>query len=252
MADMMYCGIYMGVILSGILLLNILNLFTFKIANRKLKFMHRTTLLQKQIDYYEKHFAKNQASFNQIKRIIHDTNKHLLLVDKYIQEGQFMKASEHIRLVLQKVDDPCHKLVTGNLVIDALVNPALDSVHQENILIKHDIHISISHMHIEQYDLCVILGNILDNAVEAVRQVRKTNDRFLHIRIFTNSSSLIINVANSCQSTVNLKSTWKKEREMHGLGLKNIKRVTEKYGGHLHIDVKNCRFEITAVLPFLE
>ena len=139
------------------------------------------------------------------------------------------------------------------MAIDALVSNALNIAHDNNISVKCDIYVAASVINIERFDLCIVLGNLLDNAIEAAVQVTEREDKFIHLQIFTDRFSLFIHIVNARKESGNqVGRTLKKNPEFHGIGLTNVQRVAEKYGGHLKTEARVNEFETTVFLPFPE
>ncbi|MFV0424946.1 MAG: ATP-binding protein, partial [Bacilli bacterium] len=106
-------------------------------------------------------------------------------------------------------------------------------------------------MYIKNSDLSVVLGNILDNAIESNILVDK-NERYIDLKILFTENRLTIACVNATNNkiTVNpagLVDTTKKDKENHGFGLVSIKNVCEKYNGIVSIDSKNKKFTVKCI-----
>ncbi|WP_374937176.1 ATP-binding protein [Bacillus clarus] len=102
-------------------------------------------------------------------------------------------------------------------------------------------------------DLCIILGNALDNAIEACKKVLDMNRRFIHIHIFRKKVYLIIKITNSraTERFVHEKKlfhTTKEDKINHGFGLQNINKTVQKYDGHLHIKTTDNTFYLSIIM----
>ncbi|MGG1617871.1 sensor histidine kinase [Paenibacillus sp. NRS-1781] len=204
------------------------------------------------MEYQDTTYDKTTNSFKDIKRVIHDTNKHLLFIDRCIEEGRLHEASGYIHLTLDKIDISYLRVNTGNLVIDALVSNILNIAQDNGVRVKYKFNLLDKNLKIERYDLCVLLGNILDNAVEAAILSGQTDDKYVEINIFSNEYTLFMNVINTMKDFTCSFRTKKQEPDFHGNGLANIRRVTEKYDGNIRIEAMNHRFNIMVSLQLLE
>ncbi|WP_248547776.1 GHKL domain-containing protein [Paenibacillus odorifer] len=237
----------------GILGINILIFFLLERMIEKLRLAEENRLLQKQIYYQENRYEKTSHSFKRIKQIIHDTNKHLRYIQHCINVEKLDEADRHIRQTLNEMNGSYPMVTTGNLVIDALVSHALHTASDIGITFEHDIRIVNTDINIDVYDLCIVLGNIIDNAIEAVHSMPLSHRPFIHIFVASDHANLFIQVLNSRQSSVDY--TYKfftKNPEFHGFGLTNIQKIADKYGGYLKVDAKEAVYETILMLPYKE
>ncbi|MGQ3481055.1 sensor histidine kinase [Paenibacillus sp. TY11] len=206
--------------------------------------------LLRQMEYQDTTYEKTANSFKNIKRIIHDTNNHLLFIVRCIEEGRLHEALGYINLTLDKIDTSYHRVSTGNLVIDALVSNTLNIAQDSGIQVKYKINLLDVNLKVERYDLCVVLGNILDNAVEAAKLSDQIGNKSIEIIIFSNNHTLFINVINMMKDFTCSLHTKKQQPDFHGNGLTNIRKITEKYEGNVSIEAINHRFNIMVTLQF--
>lgn len=233
---------------TGLLVINLLILFLFDKIIWTFRLSDENARLQKQMSYQEDSYVQTARSFEKIKQIIHDTNKQLLYIRACIQEDEHHEAIQHIEKTLDHMRDSHNSVATGNLVIDALVNNTLNMAAVHHIAIERDIRINAESISIDRFDLCIVLGNVLDNAIEAACQVQRSEDKYIRLHLMTRQNSLWIHIVNARPEPGNRKP--KENPDMHGLGLTNIQRIAEKYGGYLTTDAKSSCFETTVLLPF--
>lgn len=234
----------------GFVVLNVLVVYILDTVIARFQLLHENVQLQHQMDYQDANYEKTVHSFKKIKRIIHDTNKQFLYVAECIEQGRTAEASEHIRVTLNKIEGAYHRINTGNLVIDALVTNALNIGQANGIRMDTELRLYDREVRIERYDLCVVLGNMLDNAVEASKQVKVAEDRHIKIHIRSSESALFIRIRNHVDHEVNDLRSRKASPDYHGFGLTNIERICEKYGGHMTIETEHLTFDNMVVLPF--
>lgn len=128
--------------------------------------------LHRQLEAQELSYQDTLHSFMDIKRIIHDINKQLVYIRACIEAGHAAEGADHINGILQEIEASCNTITTGNLAVDALVSHAINIASDLNIAMQHKVQLSGAPVDIERYDLCIVLGNLLDNAIDAARQVR--------------------------------------------------------------------------------
>ncbi|GIP23260.1 ATP-binding protein [Paenibacillus sp. J22TS3] len=234
----------------GFLFINVLIIFVFDTMIDKFQFRHENAKLQQQMDYQDSNYEKTVHSFKSIKRIIHDTNQHFLYIEECIKQNELEAAVKHIHATLQKVEGAYQRVNTGNLVIDALITNALTVGQANGIRMDTKLALLSPELAIDRYDLCVVLGNMLDNAIEASKQVNIAEDRYVLIKIFSTDAALFIHIFNHTSKEVTDLRSQKANPEFHGMGLTNINKICDKYGGHMSIEMNRRTFHNMVMLPF--
>ncbi|WP_427050721.1 GHKL domain-containing protein [Paenibacillus sp. TC-CSREp1] len=234
----------------GSLFLNVFIVYVFDNIVEKAQLAHENEQLQRQMDYQDANYEKTVHSFKSIKGIIHDINQQFLYIEECVKRNELSAATEHMHVTLNTIEHAYQRVNSGNLVIDALVTNTLAVGQANGIRVDTRIQLHSQHIGIERYDLCVVLGNILDNAVEASKKVRIAEDRYMLVSIHSTASALVIQIMNhTALPATNLKSD-KKDSEFHGFGLTNISRICSKYGGHMTIEQGQRSFNNMVVLPY--
>ena len=107
--------------------------------------------------------------------------------------------------------------------------------------------------HIHVMDLCTIMGNAVDNAIEYELQVENPDERLIHVTVYEKNSFVCIVIENYYTGEMvfqeGLPITTKRNTEYHGYGLKSIRYSVEKYGGYINVGVKDNWFRLEMLLP---
>ena len=185
----------------------------------------------------------------ELRRFRHDTKNLLLVLRSLIAEEKYEQAVEYIDKMQKTMDSTKSKTFdTGNFIADALLESKAKAAAQSKITMTVDGCIPASK--IEDVDLVILISNLLDNAIEAVRQV--DGDRKIEIQSILKKNIWILSVKNSCMNEVVIREnrieTTKDKKESHGFGLANIERVTKKYNGNLQLSCENKVFTARATL----
>lgn len=235
----------------GYIVLNVLVVYVLDTVIARFQLLHENAQLEKQMDYQDANYEKTVHSFKKIKSIIHDTNQQFLYVAQCIEQGKTAEAAEHIRVTLNQIEQAYHRVNTGNLAVDALVTNALNIGQANGIRVDTELHMLDRDIPIERYDLCIVLGNMLDNAIEASKKVNVAEDRHIRIHIRSSETALFIRIRNHVDREVSDLRSRKPSPDYHGFGLMNIRRICEKYGGHMTIETVSRTFDNMVVLPYL-
>jgi len=178
----------------------------------------------------------------------HDMKNHFLQIEILAKNGNTEEILKYTATGRKNLTADNQYISTGNKNIDCMLNFKLDMARDENIALT--THASLpEQLNIASFDLNTILGNLLDNALEALE---KSSEKKLDISIKYNKNILIIKIGNSFNGTVkkNLKTT-KANPAKHGLGLKSVQMVVKKHNGCIQYDCGQEYF-VTKVLLYNE
>lgn len=205
-----------------------------------------------QIDLCNRQAAEREAAYQETKRVRHDLNEYLIDLKATIQSKEYDKAEEKINTILQQNQIYRNEIArSGNLVIDSLINYKYSLALKKNITMECYIFVPNS-IPYDGSDLCIILGNLLDNAIEAVVDL-PISQRHIDLSITQIKGSLCIIVQNSyhgeiCTDSDGHLTTHKKDYKNHGIGLSSVQRSVDKYNGELKSSYTDNVFKTTVLL----
>lgn len=211
-----------------------------KIQDEMLLLYEKQALLQN--EYYQRLYEQSER----LKRFQHDYHHHLYLLKELLQNKKFDEAVIYIRQVEEKaVNHEISIVYSGNTVIDAVICGVLENAEIQDIQFEYRGKLK-KRIGIEDIDICILLANALENAVEACGRYK--GERYIKMEIATYKSNIFITICNSCeqnhkQSRKKLR-TEKKDRDYHGYGIQNMKAVAEKYNGSLFYEEKEGEFTV--------
>ncbi|MCL2361329.1 MAG: GHKL domain-containing protein [Defluviitaleaceae bacterium] len=204
-------------------------------------------------EYYFTQCQLMQESVENIKTIRHDMKLHLAIARDYTARGKANDATDYLDGLLGDIEKKEVYSNTKNTAFDSIINYKLNDAKQENI--KLDIRLLIPPaLNMEVADVVTILGNLLDNAIEANA---KAEDKVIKLDIEYSKESLFIHVENTFDGVVKYAQgksgaekiiTTRKDSDNHGYGLKNIRNSVEKYNGHVDISHDNNIFSVGVLL----
>ena len=142
-------------------------------------------------------------------------------------------------------------LKTGNVMVDAILNSKLSLIKTKNITVNAKAVVP-AELKISEIDLCVIIGNLLDNAMEACLRQGEGEERFIRVYIGTLKQQLYLCVTNSVGGEVKkVGRTYlsTKDSTSHGYGLMRIDRLADKYGGYVNRQNEPGAFATEVMLP---
>jgi sensor histidine kinase regulating citrate/malate metabolism len=140
---------------------------------------------------------------------------------------------------------------TGNVMLDAILNSKLSLIQSKNIEINAKAVVP-SELKVSEIDLCTIIGNLLDNAMEACLKQPENEKRYIRVYIGILKGQLYISVTNSMSGNVNKEGkayVTAKNRETHGFGLMRIDQIVDKHEGYINRQNEKGVFITEIMLP---
>ena len=179
----------------------------------------------------------------------HDYHNHLQVIKAQLALGKTDELERYLDELEQDLDRVDFRIRSGNLMADAILNSKLSLARQEQIAISCRAKLPAD-LPVEDVDLCVILGNLLDNALEACGQIPQSA-RFLRVYLAVNGRQFYMSVQNSAKEELNFdeRNYITRKRGNHGLGMKRVSAVVEKYEGFLNLANEPGVFAAEVTLP---
>ena len=173
----------------------------------------------------------------------------MLILQNFLQKEEYLKATQYINNLFQKSLVNEQQKWTGNSLIDFVLNYKKTIAESENI--DFEIHTEIFQLNTEERDdICSLIGNLLDNAIEACRKEQEF--RYIKIVLHKEKQMLFINTSNTCSKKPpeknNMLISLKKERNLHGWGYKSINVIVERYYGTINHYFDNNTFFVKIAL----
>ncbi len=254
------------VILPAILLLSLLSiLYGVKLFQDTVDLNRERSnriILETQIVGMQEHIAEMERIYSGIRSMKHDMKNTLSVVlrlaaEKGESENEELQA--YLSELNQTFDSLDFSFKTGNSVIDTLLNMK----YHEALRLVPDLQIDVKELllprdpAIQSYDIAIILGNALDNAMEACRKLKGKEPEaktFIRLSSFQKDKLLIFKIENSFDGTLKQKrqaglpETDKADKEVHGIGLANIKNTAEKYQGAMDYKIDGKVFILSVMM----
>jgi sensor histidine kinase regulating citrate/malate metabolism len=194
-------------------------------------------LISNQNTYYTKQLNLMKSSLESLRSFRHDMRNHLILLNSLVEENEYDEASKVISQITGAIDVKNEYAQSGNITVDSILNFNLQEAINKGISVSLELNIP-ERLNITPFDMSVILGNLLDNAINASSRLEK--DKRLDLKIDYKRGRLFINLSNTYNGILNYKGdkliTSNKDKEAHGIGMKNINAVLDKYDGVMEID----------------
>jgi len=247
MADVYSNNIFL--IISGLLLMNFIVFYLYdSLAEKQEEKLERIMLLQQGM-FYQKQFENMETSFNAIKVFRHDVKNYLYVLNSLVENEEKEAALKHIAHVTGALDVNTEYARSGNVMIDGILNLKLQEAQQRGIDVKLELTVPES-INITSFDMSVILGNLLDNAINAATKV--LGEKGIKTIIKYKRGRLIIQVSNSYNGQLKYMGTelvtTAEDKENHGIGIKNVRSALSRYNGEIEIEHTQSIFTVTLLM----
>jgi len=195
------------------------------------------------------YYILNESIMNNAKAM-HDFHHHLSVIHTLAQNGKSPQVSEYVQSLLATSFAPTQLCRCGNDIVDAVINSKLSEANQKGIQVRYSIQIN-DLLSFEQADICAILSNQIENAFDAC--VGDSREHKVQIDIQQKENFVLFTVTNTAVenpflANASLLSTKGDSIATHGLGLRNIRDIANRYNGSLKNEYVNGNFISTVLL----
>ena len=189
--------------------------------------------------------------YGEIKYISHDMKNHLNILEDYMRHMEYQKAYDYMTKLREPVLQIEQYVHSGNRVIDTVLNDKFVLAQRNNIKINQEID-NIGEVGVSDKDLCIILSNLLDNAIEACLRC-KNQEMWIDITLRKLTYGLIFKISNSKYGNLIITEngkylTTKDDKKIHGIGLESVKYILKKYDGNMKIESNDRTFCVSIVI----
>lgn len=233
--ELLYGAIIMAILLACMV-------FAFRQINQMILF-HKE---QAEKEYFEE--INNR--YSQMRMLKHDINNHLSAMSLLLKEGRTEEAQKYLQEITNDLESTMPVARTGIHALDMILWNKISLAKENSITIQPAIDGMLTGLQITDYELCSLLGNLLDNAIEAVQKLPEEN-RQISLRIGRQLDMLCIFCENpfaSIQKEGNRFITLKADHQNHGLGLRQVKHIAHKYNGTVDIKTEDNIFSVSVLL----
>lgn len=187
-------------------------------------------------DYNAQYYARLEKNNRNCQAILHDFINHLSCIRGLIELGDKEKLDAYFETLSAEINHLAHEPISGHSVLDVVLNDKRAKAIKNEIDFEF-YNDDVSLTFISDLDLCVIFGNILDNAIDSCL---KSIDKTISIDIYRgHDKSIVIKITNSCQIEPKMENgsfiSDKEDGKNHGIGLKSIRSTVLKYDGQLDL-----------------
>ncbi len=212
------------------------------ISNQKYKEM--SILNQKMLEAQISHYDEIRKRNSDLRKFRHDIQGHIICIKYLLTLNKVSEVLEYIEKMQLNIGSYIPQTITGNEVIDAILIEKRE-LAKNNQIILNVLGTVPGNINVDKYYLCIIIINIINNAIEACLCI--PHNRYINLKIGGYNNYLSITAENPTNNFNNLKTT-KKDKKNHGLGLANIQHAVDILNGTLSINYSENIFSIKILL----
>ena len=239
------------------LALALLSLFNYYYLDKELiqrKLEEKQHLLEQHILLQQEKYDQQVSQYKDLRSLIHDTLKQDRFVLSCARENKTQDIITCLESKISNYSDNYYFADTHNLSIDVLVNYCATQCRKNGIKFNSTIRIKPELITVTDYDMNIMLGNIIENALNATETMPHSRSPWIDIFIITDNARLAIRIKNACD--ISEKKVYYPEEsflnntgEIHGYGMINTERICTKYEGVSLFEAENNIFTSTVIIP---
>jgi len=242
-------------IMISFFLIFVINIIIFNLYLRlseELQLRMKNVVYENQIILNSKYIIEKERIFNELRTSKHDMKHHLSTLIEILKRNDIDQAVGYIENIFEKNELKDYTFVdSGNIIVDSLINSKYAIAIANEIDFSGEIQVPVS-LPYQATDLCIVLGNILDNALEASEKL-PVGDRYIKLFVKYRMEELVIVCVNSFNGSIKLDEsglfiTTKKDNDQHGIGIASVKKIAKKYAGNVLYECTDNEFMIKILL----
>ena len=231
----------------SLLILNILNFYLLKDLLSITELKNKASQLELDISYQKEKYQQLNRSYRDTRRIVHDMKNHYSAIEKLALSEKKENLLEYLNSSIHEIESAYAKYNTGNLVVDSLLHNCDNLATSLNIPFNTDLNVDPNKVAVNDYDLCVILGNMLDNSINACKKLSPP-DAWISVSIHTTENHILIKTGNEIPADTSPAT----DTMLHGFGTENIRAICEKYKGFYEISRDNGIYSASIAIPIVK
>lgn len=230
-------------LLTTIIVIGMLALFWMKsrVMSKENEFLLCQEKLAKQ------KYEELEVTLEKNRELVHDAKNHYLVIQEYTERKEYEKLQQYVLELCEEFIKTNTCIYTGNRILDLILGQKQMLAGREQI--QYEVQSTLLPLiAIKEQELCALFGNLLDNAIEACKQV-KSSEKEISIRIEHQNKMLFIEIVNTLEDIPQKQNgrflSTKGNNTLHGYGLKSVERIVDAYEGDISYEIKENKFIVS-------
>jgi sensor histidine kinase regulating citrate/malate metabolism len=214
--------------------------------------MHENKVFQLQAKNQLEMYRSISENFDKQKRKTHEYKNQISCIESLLDKNEYSKLKEYVKKIYGSLNSESDAINTNNVIVNAILNTKYKEADEDGIVFVLRVN-DLSQLRMDDEDIVTILSNLLENAIEACKKC-ESGKRIIKLKLVNEDGMIKIGVRNTFRNPVRyengeIKSTKTLQTDEHGVGIKNIIEVIEKYNGSYVIKNDNGEFYFSIVIP---
>ena len=207
-------------------------------------------IVRYQSDLLATHYAEVENMYRQTRGWRHDYRNHIQVLKNYAQMGDLEAVKAYLDELAENLNTVDMALKTGNKMTDVILNSKISLARSKEIQVRADAHVPVT-LTTAQIDLCIILGNLFDNAIEACLKL-PSKERMIRVYMEMKNTQLYISFTNTTAQKKQKRENGRFASTKgggHGYGLVRVDTIIERYQGYIRRGSEDGAFTTEILLP---
>ena len=207
-------------------------------------------IVRYQSDLLATHYAEVENMYRQTRGWRHDYRNHIQVLKNYAQMGDLEAVKAYLDELAEDLNTVDMALKTGNKMTDVILNSKISLARSKEIQVRADAHVPVT-LTTAQIDLCIILGNLFDNAIEACLKL-PSKERMIRVYMEMKNTQLYISFTNTTAQKKQKRENGRFASTQgggHGYGLVRVDTIIERYQGYIRRGSEDGAFTTEILLP---
>lgn len=203
-----------------------------------------------QSDLLAMHYAEVENMYRQTRGWRHDYRNHIQVLNSYAEQGDLEAVKRYLKELDMDLNTVDTAIKTGNRMTDVILNSKISLARSKNIAVRADAHVPVS-LSTSELDLCIVIGNLFDNAIEACMQLPE-KERLIRVYMEMKNTQLYMSFTNTTALKKQKKAGGRFSSTKgagHGYGLVRIDTIIERCQGYISRNSEDGAFTTEILLP---
>ena len=234
---------YIAIYSACLLYINLVICFYTETIKTAYNERHMRELAEQQLQIQVSYYEKEQQARDATRALWHDIKKYTNATQDLFQHGDMENAVQSLQQATTALSEIHQTVDVGNAVVNGILERALEQVQNKGISLDFNVWVS-DQLPISAVDLYIIMGNTIDNAIEACQQVSAADSPTISLTLRQQNHTLFYAIDNPIPA-----KQGKKPGDVHGYGIRNVKNRVAKYHGMTTVSKQDGVFSVQIQLP---